>query len=447
MISLLSRCCLLAACLMLLLIPAPGSRDLRAAPGPPLLSGRDCGSTLLLAMAQLSQDSRWDESNRVAIDNPTSPQRSPAVAVDQDGRLQLLFTDARNDAGDIYTAYSSDFGQTWSTGLQVSDAISGTLQHNPAVWITADGTRHAVWNDERRNLNDIYSAYSSDGGQTWSANIRASLDAGVAPRSAPQLVGTADVLLAGWVQQSTSGAAGGNLTVVRSDDGGQTWMRTDPVNIQPDTVFDGGFNLATHPGTGRLYAVWLGIPVGAGDATQIMLAHSDDAGETWSTPLQINDPTEDDVKAAPVLAIDPGSGRILAAWEEYRNFTPQIRLISSSDGQAWSASVQVDSGTGSAYDPKLVIDSRGTGHCIYCEEQLSGSANIYAAEIDQALQISSEPISDEPISTSQSLLSVVIDGQDTIYAFWTSGTTSGEGIFAARRPSPPSPVYLPFIVQ
>ncbi len=428
------------------LLPAVLARPAQADPLPPLLAGRNCGSTTLAALTGLSQDARWDDSRRVAIDDPQGPQLNPAVATAADGTLHLLFNDARNGDDDIFAARSNDGGETWSAGVQVSDAISGTAQIDPAVWIAADGTIHAAWNDDRRWRNDIYTSYSNDGGQTWSENVRANLDSGSEPRSAPQLLGTGDTLLAGWWQRSATGAAGGNLVIVRSSDGGRTWERTEPVNDLTDSVFDGGFSMATDPATERVYAIWPGIPAGAADASQIMLAYSDDAGENWSTPSRINSAEENARKAAPTLAI--GEDRLLAAWEDYRDALPQIRLISSSDGENWAASRQVNSAESfAAYDPRLVIDSLGNGHCIYCEELTGGAANIVAAEIDATLELSREAISDEAIGFSQSLLSVAIDRQDTIYAFWTNSTAEGEGMFAASRPGAQNMVYLPVILE
>ncbi len=458
--SLFIRTCLLAICFVLLIgtVPASTTTPALAAPlPPPVLTGRNCGSTTLTALTHVPglasvrhpiQDaSRWDASQPVEIDTPTAAQRTPVVAVDQDGTLHLLFTDGRNGDDDIYTARSTDGGQTWTAGVQITDAMTSTQQIDPSVWVAADGSIHAVWKDSRRNLNDIYAAHSSDGGQTWSENIRANLDSGVVLRSAPLLVGNVDVLLAGWVQLSDTGAAGGNLVIVRSTDGGQSWQRSNPVNSMPNTVFDGGFSLVSDPGSGRLYAVWIGIPAGSLAATQILMASSDDGGETWINPVQIHDSAEDARKASPVLAIDKTSGRLLAAWEDYRALTPQVRLVSSSDGQNWSSSVQVDTSEGSAYNPRLVIDSLGTGHCIFCQERSAGGGTIYAAEIDSANQVSREQVSDELIVTSQSLLTVAIDRQDTIYTFWTNGTATGEGIFTARRPSEKGILYLPLIVR
>jgi hypothetical protein len=452
MIARLIRDGLLLGGLLLLagLLPAALARPAQAEPLPPLLSGRNCGSTVLAALtgrpAGLSQDARWNDSRRVAIDDPQGSQLNPAIATSADGTLHLLFNDARNGDDDIFAARSSDGGQTWSAGAQVSDAISGTVQIDPAIWVAANGTIHAAWRDDRRGQNDIYTAYSSDGGQSWSENVRANLDNGSEPRSAPQLLGTADTLLAGWWQRSVTGAIGGNLVIVRSNDGGESWERTEPINALADSVFDGGFDLGLDPATGRSYAVWLGIPAGAADARRIMLAYSDDNGANWSPPRQINAAAETARKAAPALAV--GENRLLAAWEDYRDGLPQIRLIGSSDGENWTASRQVNSAESfAAYDPRLLIDSRGQGHCVYCEELTGGGANIVAAEIDAEPALSREPISDEAIGFSQSRLRVAIDRRDNMYAFWTNSTVDGEGMFAASRPGAQHMFYLPIITQ
>lgn len=452
MVSLLVRFCLLTGCLVLPAgsISAPTTSSVHASPEP---AGRNCGSTTLLTYSHgaagsnplLQNEERWDDSRNVAIGTPTAPQRTPAVAVAPDGTLHMLFTDERNGNDDIYAAHSSDGGQTWSAGVNVSDDVTGSRQTNPAIWIAPDNTVHVVWNDNRDGLNHIYTARSSDGGQTWSANIQANLDTGTALKSAPLLTGTSDVLLAGWVQKSDPGATRGDLVAVRSTDGGQTWVRVNQINILANAVLDGGFSLIADSSTGRLYAAWIGIPAGSGNATLVLTSFSDDDGQTWSDPMQVNDPAEDAAKAAPALAVDTANNVLLVAWEDYREFMPMVRLVSSSDGQTWSSSIQLSTDDVAAYDPRLVIDSRGTGHCIFCQENTT-SGHIYAAEIDRSNRVMREQISDEPIGASESLLALTINDENTLYAFWTNSTVNGEGIFTARRPDTPQ-VFLPLILQ
>ncbi len=463
MVSLFVRVCLLTGCLVLLAgaLSVPAAAPTQAAPG---LAGRNCGSTVMaLAQARATADGSqpqetmsWENSKRVAIGTPTAPQRTPTIAVGSNGTLNLLFTDERSGNADIYAARSTDGGASWSAGVQVSDASGTQAQTNPALWIVPDGTIHSIWNDERRGLNDIYAAYSTDGGASWSTSVRANRDNGDAAKSAPLLVGTSTVLLAGWVQTSTTGAASGDLIAVRSTDGGQTWERTDPINDIANSVFDSGFSLVADAASDRLYAAWIGIPAGGADATQVLLAWSDDGGQSWSDPMQINDPAEDALKAAPTLAVDSSNNVMLVAWEDFRQFPRQVRLVQLSNVQTMSSiqateSIQIGTDDGPAFDPRLVIDSLGTGHCIFCQENtLDGGANIYTAEIDSTNQVMLEPISDDPIGSSQSLLAVAMDSQDGIYAFWTNGTPTGEGIFAARRPGTtglPGTQYLPFVAR
>jgi hypothetical protein len=452
MVSLLVRVCLLIGCLVLPAgsISAPITSPAYASPEP---AGRNCGSTTLLAHSAgpagkspfIQNETRWDDSRNIAIGTPTAPQRTPAVAVAPDGTLHMLFTDERNGNDDIYAARSSDDDQTWSAGMNVSDDVTGSRQTNPAGWIAPDNTVHVVWNDNRGGLNDIYTARSSDGGQTWSANIRVNLDTGTALKSAPLLTGTSDALLAGWVQKSDPDARRGDLVAVRSTDGGQTWIRVNRINILANAVLDGGFSLIADPATGRLYAAWIGIPAGSAEAIQVLMSASDDDGQTWSDPMQVNDPAEDAAKAAPALAVDTANNLLLVAWEDYREFAPVVRLVSSSDGQTWSSSIQVSADDGAAYTPRLVIDSRGTGHCIFCQENTTGG-HIYAAEIDRSNRVMREQISADPIGAGDSLPALTINDKNTLYAFWTNSTVNGEGIFTARR-SDISQVFLPLIQQ
>jgi len=60
----------------------------------------------------------------------------------------------------------------------VNDAPSGTLQENPATAVDEDGTIFIAWSGKRSgNSPGIYRSRSTDGGSSWSENIRASSSA------------------------------------------------------------------------------------------------------------------------------------------------------------------------------------------------------------------------------------------------------------------------------
>ncbi len=443
--------------------PVARAQPLAVGPQSPILAGRNCGSTTLLARApgrvyRSAEEAPaslaladWSGNTAIDIGDSSDSQGSPSVVVDTAGTVHLLLVDRRQSNQNIAATRSTDSGQTWSTARQVSDDTTPAAQTQPDAWIDADDVIYTIWSDQRRGLNDIYGASSADGGQTWSTNVRVNLDAGAAEKSAPALVGTGGItptLFAGWTQR-TAGAAGADIIVVRSEDGGQTWKRGRPANNQAGSVQGGAFALATDPASGRLYVLWVGND---GSTTHIFIASSADGGLNWSTPVQVSDDAGSTGKADPALVIDSTNGILLAAWEDYRNIAPEIRLDSSADGgQTWSSSSRVDEGDGAAYNPVLVLDSTGEGDCIFCKENGTNSTgNIYAAHIVDGARTTTAQINDEPILSSPSLLSATSDADNTIYAFWTNNSAGSETIYTARREAEQAAqpaLFLPIITR
>jgi hypothetical protein len=125
---------------------------------------------------------RYDSSNpRVFQLPPLEP--SPLIA----SHLFMVFEDSRGNTSadrynlNVYATRSTDGNLTWSTRVKVNDdstsARDTTQQFMP--WLATDyrGWLHAVWYDGRRfggasNRYDIFYAYSSNGGVTWSRNER-----------------------------------------------------------------------------------------------------------------------------------------------------------------------------------------------------------------------------------------------------------------------------------
>jgi hypothetical protein len=108
---------------------------------------------------------------------------SPLVA----SQLFMVFEDSRGQSSsdrynmNVYATRSTDGSLTWSTRVKVNDdstTVNDTTQQF-MPWLAVDyrGWLHAVWYDGRRfgggsNRYDIFYAYSSNGGVTWSRNER-----------------------------------------------------------------------------------------------------------------------------------------------------------------------------------------------------------------------------------------------------------------------------------
>lgn len=90
-------------------------------------------------------------------------------------------TAAQNQVRDIYTVNSTDGGNTWGSPTRVTDDDINTdlgSKFTPGISAAPDGRIDAAWidlrNDNGKLLTDTYYASSTDGGATWSKNVKLS---------------------------------------------------------------------------------------------------------------------------------------------------------------------------------------------------------------------------------------------------------------------------------
>jgi len=107
---------------------------------------------------------------------------SPRMAVSKTGAIHIVY--GRNPRpelsgyGDIFHQVSTDGGKTWSEPKNLTDDDPARLvgQFIPNISVAPDGRVDAAWWDTRDDpgirSNDVYYAYSTDEGKTWSANKR-----------------------------------------------------------------------------------------------------------------------------------------------------------------------------------------------------------------------------------------------------------------------------------
>lgn len=107
---------------------------------------------------------------------------APRLAIAPNGTLHMVYQrnpqPALNGLGDIYHQASTDGGKTWSEPKILSDDDPSKLfgQYIPNISVAPNGRVDAVWWDTRDDpgtrSNDVFYAYSTDNGKTWSKNQR-----------------------------------------------------------------------------------------------------------------------------------------------------------------------------------------------------------------------------------------------------------------------------------
>ncbi len=97
----------------------------------------------------------------------------PSVAMDRLGRLYVAWADRATGDANVLVSRSDDGGATWLAPVRVNDGTAGD-QWMPSLAVDARGVVHAAWMDGRTGAWAVEYANSTDGGRTWSANVRVS---------------------------------------------------------------------------------------------------------------------------------------------------------------------------------------------------------------------------------------------------------------------------------
>jgi hypothetical protein len=102
-------------------------------------------------------------------------------------RIYLTWSDFDGKKYVVKVSYSSDLGKTWSKTISVNDNANDADPSNPAVAVNKDGIVAVVWNDRRDDPKNVcyqlYYAVSINGGETFLPNVKAS-DGATCPQAA-----------------------------------------------------------------------------------------------------------------------------------------------------------------------------------------------------------------------------------------------------------------------
>jgi hypothetical protein len=219
---------------------------------------------------------------------PEAAGSDPSVAFDAVHGVWLVTTLALEgeQSPHIWVSRSTD-GKSWSAPIDASDGVILDKE-----WIACDngpaspfrGRCYLEYTDDSKN--QTVSQFSTDGGLTWSAPVRAgSLLVGTQPVVRPD--GTL-VVVAGDYR----GAAGlsGSMVALRSTDGGVTFARIGVSDLQ--AADNGPMRAISLPSldvdsNGTIYAVWHDCRFRASCARNDMVLSTSADGLTWSAPARI----------------------------------------------------------------------------------------------------------------------------------------------------------------
>lgn len=287
----------------------------------------------------------------------------PSLAVAADGAVHVLWT-ARVNAGekhgtDVYLSSSTDRGQSFTTEVRVNDDKAPGPHGMHSLAVAADGRIYAAWLDERNvhvpkpskkgeghhmeSNRDVYLAFSTDGGRSFSANKKVASDACPCCKTA-LTVSSEGTVYAGWRQVLPGSFR--HIAVAGSTDGGKNFSA--PVIVSNDHwVLQGcpvsGPSLSVDRASGNLKVVW--YAAGEGTAAGVYFAESKDKGHSF-TPRELL--AQETVRGTPSLA------DTIALWQTSETAETKMRSLGNA-GSALSIAANAELPAGTFVNDKLFV--------------------------------------------------------------------------------------------
>ncbi len=198
------------------------------------------------------------------------------IAMDSSGHAVSVWvrSDGANDR--IQASYTSDYGSTWSTPDTIS--VVGVDADVPIVTLNDLGHSIIIWTLYSGN-NETQVAYSSDYGQNWSSGVTIST-AGLEADRPDIAMDSSGNAIAIWEADS---ATTYRINVSYSSNHGATW--SDPIIISEDgkNAFIAKITMAN---SGNVFAVFRRNYSGA--SYVIRTSYSTDYGHTWSSDTNLS---------------------------------------------------------------------------------------------------------------------------------------------------------------
>ncbi len=358
---------------------------------------------------------------------------------------------------------SRDGGQTWTGSDTLNDGDFRQFHGgDPGIAMDNNG-RLIVTRLGRSPFAGLYANFSTDFGQTWSAQRTITTDD--LERAVTAHDGFAQSPFQGrtytaWVRFATPFP----VVFSRSDDGAESWQA--PVQINHPSMRNAGGDMAIGR-DGSVHLCWAGVAP-ASPFTEIFVgyARSDNGGDDWQvheTAFEMNgiqgtlpEKANIRVNGLPRIAIDnsggPRNGWIyLVTTEKDRapaGSDPDIILHRSSDGgQSWSPGIRVNQdllNNGKIqYFPAIAVDHAGGVNVIYYDDRTttSDSTGLFLARSTdggdswQEWEISDRHFQPVPIGgmgqgyqgdnidltvAGNTLWPVWMDNRNGIYQIWTA---------------------------
>jgi len=283
----------------------------------------------------------------------------PAIAVDSNNHIHVVWEDKTPGNCDIYYKKSTNGGTSWT--VKKLSYNSGDSNY-PAIAIDSNNHIHVVWADKTPSNYEIYYKRSTNGGTSWTVK-RLTYNSGSSyfPRIA---INTFNHIHVVWMDYTPGNS---EIYYKKSTNNGTSWTTKKLTYNSGSSIFpDIAINSNNH-----IYVLW-------GDSTpgtdQLYYKKSTNNGTSWTTNRLTY--TYDNSSNHPSIAID-SNNHIHVVWEEgYVPLIYNLYYMKSTDGGAnWHIEPFFANG-GFSLVPRTAADSTNFIHVVWYND-ITGKSEIY----------------------------------------------------------------------
>ncbi len=340
-----------------------------------LVTGLDLRSTNL---SFSSSDGGRNWTHRPSWNPEKRVQGDDAVVFSREGRafrsyisFAGLEDETETPANGIFVSSSEDNGLTWAPPVAVVNHPNGITPFEDKPYLAADAGAESTYSsrlylawtrfdrygsEDPGDQSHIYFSHSRDEGRSFSPPIRVSDSGGDCRDSDDTVEGAVPgVGIEGEVYLVWAGPQG--LTLDQSRDGGSTFGQDRVISDMPggwDLEVEGleranglpvtGVDHSRGPYRGTVYVNWADERHGDVD---VFVMHSRDRGNTWSTPVRVNDDPLSNGRPQFFgwMAVDPVDGSVNVVFLDRRAGAGKgtgVTLARSIDGGRHFVNIAVD---------------------------------------------------------------------------------------------------------
>ena len=343
-----------------------------------------CETNTDIYFARSADGGQSFDAEVLVSDDGASFANSPKIETDSFGNIYVVWHDNRTgNSWDVYLSKSEDGGASFLPSVRVNDYVSSVYQYEPDLAVDSSGNIYISWNryyydaDLEQWDYDVVMATSANGGATFGSNVKVNDGSDWQYKSSIKVGPSGNVYVA-WTDRRNEGIS--DVYFARSTNGGRTFSENIRVNDTPEQ--SQGYPEMALDEDEVIYVVWNDTRnLYKKNRRDVFMARSTNQGESFEPEIRINDAkiaSEFEYFYPTITAW--GKGHVAIAWEDKRKGTYDVYLTRSDNGgSSFRPSWRLNNAEKRSQSvPDIVMDAMGHVHCTWRDKR-TGGFQIYFA--------------------------------------------------------------------